>query len=100
MPTVIPIAGQGLAASAIPADAIAVMGNLTATKYTGGGFLALSPAGVTVGTSSVNFITGQAAIANGFIVGLGSGGLNTGKVQVKVAGHPSHFLIDITAYIQ
>ena len=98
--TVVAIAGQGTGASTIPADAIAVMGNLTATQYTGGGYLALSPAGVTVATSSVNFITGQAAIANGFIVGLGAGGLNAGKVQVKVAGHASHFLIDITAYIQ
>jgi hypothetical protein len=93
--TVIPIAGQGAGASNIPADAIAVMGNLTATLYTGGGFLALSPAGVAVVTSSVNFITGQTAIANGFIVGL-----NGGNVQVKVAGHATHFLIDITAYIQ
>ena len=93
--TIIPIAGQGLLASNIPTDAIAVMGNLTATAYTGRGFLALSPAGVTVATSSVNFITGQAAIANGFIVGLNGGG-----VQVKVAGHSTHFLIDITAYIQ
>jgi hypothetical protein len=98
--TVVTIAGAGSGASSIPADAIAVMGNLTATQYTGSGFLALSPAGVTVGTSSVNFITGQAAIANGFIVGLGTGVTNGGKVQVKVAGHASHFLIDITAYIQ
>lgn len=97
--TFVPIAGQGSGASTIPADAIAVMGNLTATEYTGGGFLALSPGGVSVGTSSVNFITGQTAIANGFIVGLGIGG-NAGKVQVKVVGHASHFLIDITAYIQ
>jgi hypothetical protein len=93
--TVIPIAGQGLLASKIPTDAIAVMGNLTATQYTGGGYLALSPSGVAVTTSSVNFITGQAAIANGFIVGLSGG-----SVQVKVAGHATHFLIDITAYIQ
>ena len=98
--TLVPIAGQGLLASLIPADAVAVMGNLTATGYTGSGFLALSPAGVAVGTSSVNFITGQPAIANGFIVGLGTGLTNGGKVQVKVAGHASHFLIDITAYIQ
>ena len=97
--TPVTIAGQGAGASAIPADAIAVVGNLTAVSYTGSGFLALSPAGVTVGTSSVNFITGQTAIANGFIVGLGTG-LNAGNVQVKVAGHASHFLIDITAYIQ
>jgi hypothetical protein len=98
--TVVTIAPSGSGASSIPADAIAVMGNLTATGYSGGGFLALSPAGVTVGTSSVNFITGQAAIANGFIVGLGTGVTNGGKIQVKVAGHASHFLIDITAYIQ
>jgi hypothetical protein len=93
--THIAIAGQGSGASTIPADAVAVMGNLTATQYTGTGFLALSPDGVTVATSSVNFITGQGAIANGFIVGLSGG-----SVQVKVAGHSSHFLIDITAYIQ
>jgi len=98
--TVIQIAGAGSGASSIPADAVAVMGNLTATAYTGPGFLALSPAGVTVGTSSVNFITGQGAIANGFIVGLGTGLTNGGKIQVKVAGHASHFLVDITAYIQ
>ena len=98
--TVVQIAGAGgVGASHIPLDAVAVMGNLTATGYTGAGFLALSPAGVTVGTSSVNFITGQGAIANGFIVGLGTGG-NAGKIQVKVAGSASHFLIDITAYIQ
>jgi len=98
--TVVQIAGAGAGDSSIPADAIAVVGNLTATLYTGGGFLAISPAGVTVGTASVNFITGQAATGNGFIVGLGTGVTNGGKVQVKVAGHASHFIIDITAYIQ
>jgi hypothetical protein len=93
--TVVPIAGQGLNNSHIPGDAIAIMGNLTATQYTGSGFLALSPNGVAVTTSSVNFIVGQGAIANGFIVGLAGG-----QVQVKVAGHSSHFIIDVTGYIQ
>ncbi|HVC78571.1 MAG TPA: hypothetical protein VND96_18855 [Candidatus Micrarchaeaceae archaeon] len=97
--TVITVTGVG-GASSIPADAVAVMGNLTATQYTDPGFLALSPAGVTVGTSSVNFITGQGAIANGFIVGLGTGVTNGGKIQVTVAGSASHFLVDITAYVQ
>ena len=97
--TVVPIAGVGTGASNIPADAVAVIGNLTATQYTGGGFLSIAPAGVSVATSAVNFITGQAAIANSFIVGLGTG-VNAGQVQVKVAGHASHFLIDITGYIQ
>jgi hypothetical protein len=93
--TTVPVAGQGTGNSAIPADAIAVIGNLTATGYTAPGFLALSPNGVTVGTSSVNFITGQAAIANSFVVGLAGG-----AVQVKVAGSATHFIIDITGYMQ
>ncbi len=97
--TTVVIAPSGTGASSIPSDAVAIIGNLTATQYTGTGFLAISPAGVSVGTSSVNFITGQAAIANGFVVGLGTG-VNKGKVQVKVAGHSSHILIDITGYLQ
>jgi len=98
--TVVTIAPSGSGDSSIPSNAIAVIGNLTATQYTGTGFLSIAPAGVAVGTSAVNFITGQTAIANGFIVGLGTGVTNGGKLQVKVAGHSSHILIDITGYIQ
>jgi len=65
------------------------------------------PAGITIGPgasqfsptrdpSSINFIVGQAAIANAFVCGLSSGG----ALQVYVAGSASHFIIDITAYIQ
>lgn len=101
------IAGQGSGASAIPADAIAVVGNLTAVAYTGPGFLTIMPAGITVGTasnqynpaadpSSVNFIVGQGAIANAFVCGLDS----TGSLQVYVGDNSSQFIIDITAYIQ
>jgi hypothetical protein len=97
--TVVVVAGAGSGASKIPADAVAIIGNLTATQYTGTGFLSIAPGGVTVGTSTVNFITGQTAIANSFIVGLGTGG-NAGKVQVKVAGHATHILIDVTGYLQ
>jgi hypothetical protein len=97
---IVPIAGLGAGASAIPANAVAIFGNLTATQYTGGGLLALSPAGVAVTTSSVNFITGQVSTGNSFIVGLGTGGSNAGKVQVKVLGHATHVIIDVTGYIQ
>ncbi|HVC77273.1 MAG TPA: hypothetical protein VND96_12245 [Candidatus Micrarchaeaceae archaeon] len=97
--TVVVIAGAGSGASSIPTDAVAIIGNLTATQYTGTGFLTISPAGVAAATSSVNFITGQGAIANSFIVGLGTGA-NAGKVQVTVSGHSSHILIDITGYLQ
>lgn len=94
------VAGTGSLTSKIPTDAIAVMGNLTATGYSGAGFLTISPAGVTVTTSSVNFITGQKAIVNSFIVGLGTG-TDLGKLQVHVSNNTaSHYIIDITAYIQ
>jgi hypothetical protein len=93
--THVSIAGTGSGASAIPVDAIAAVGNLTATDYTGPGFLTISPNGISVATSTVNFQIGQIAIANSFICGL-----NGGSLQVFVGGHASHFIIDITAYIQ
>ena len=108
--TPVTVAGVGTLTSKIPADAIAVIGNLTAVAYTGGGFLAIMPGGIVKGPgagqynpavdpSSVNFIVGQGAIANSFVCGLGTG-LSAGKVQVYVAGHSSHFIIDITGYMQ
>lgn len=96
--TAVTITGTGGAPS-IPADAIAVVGNLTAVSYTGPGFMTIMPFGVAYDPlhdpSSVNFITGQGAIANSFVVGLSSR-----KVQVYVASSASHFIIDITGYIQ
>jgi len=101
--TKVTVAGVGAGTSNIPSDAVAVIGNLTAVNYTGSGFLAIMPAGVAFNPasdpSSVNFIVGQKAIANGFVVGLGTGA-DAGKVQVVVAGHASHFIIDITGYMQ
>jgi hypothetical protein len=99
--TTVTVAGRGTGASLIPADAIGVAGNLTAVGYDQAGFLAIIPAGVTYtpGTdpSSVNFITGQNAIPNSFICGLGTGG----AVQVFVATPgATHFIIDITGYFQ
>lgn len=101
------VAGTGTGTSAIPPDAVAVIGNLTAAGYTGGGWLSIMPGGIVQGAgpgqynpasdpSSVNFQVGQGAIANSFVVGLGS----AGKVQVYVGGHSSHFIIDITGYMQ
>ena len=82
------------------------MGNLTAVSYTGAGFLAIMPAGITIGTgvgqynpaadpSSLNFIVGQAAIANAFVCGL-----HNGQLQVYVGLHSSYFIVDVTAYLQ
>jgi hypothetical protein len=103
---VVNIAGTGTGTSAIPADAVAVMGNLTAVGYSGAGFLAIMPGGIVAGTgagqynpakdpSSVNFIVGQAAIANAFVCGL-----HNGQLQVFIGLQDAHFIVDITAYLQ
>jgi hypothetical protein len=95
------VAGQGSGASLIPADAVGVVGNLVAISYTSVGFLTIMPSGVpynpATDTASVNFITGQGATGNSFAVGIGAGG----GVDVFV-GTPgtSHYVIDITGYIQ
>lgn len=97
--TVVQVAGAGTGLSQIPADAVAVIGNLAAVAYTGPGFLAIMPPGVaydpTADPSSVNFITGQFAIANSFTCGL-----HNGQVQIYVGDSSSHFVLDVTAYIQ
>ncbi len=103
---VVGVGGHGTGNSSIPSNAVAVMGNLTAVGYTGAGFLTIMPAGITLGTgvgqynaaadpSSLNFILGQAAIANSFVCGLSGGSL-----QVYVGISSSYFIVDITAYLQ
>jgi hypothetical protein len=69
------------------------------------GFLTIFPAGVaynpSTDPSSLNLIPGAGAVANAFIVGLGSGGGLSSAVSVFI-GSPgqSHFIIDITGYVQ
>jgi hypothetical protein len=103
---VVTVAGTGSGTSFIPIDAVAVVGNLTAVAYGGAGFLAIMPGGIVLGTaagdynpavdpSSVNFIAGAGAIANSFVCGL-----HNGQVQVFVGGSASHFILDITGYMQ
>jgi hypothetical protein len=98
------LSGPG-GASTIPADAVGVVGNLTAVNFTNVGFLTIFPAGVaynpSTDPSSLNLIPGAGAVANAFIVGLGSGGGLSSAVSVFI-GSPgqSHFIIDITGYVQ
>ncbi len=100
------VAGAGAGDSMIPADAIAVVGNLTANGFSpAGGWLTITPAGVaynpSADPSSLNFSTGAYAWANSFICGLGTG-VNAGKLTVYVFtfSGTSHFIVDITGYIQ
>ena len=105
-----PIAGQGTGAQTIPADAVAVFGNLTITNFSGSGWATIAPAGA--GTdpvndpSSVNWGPGmQPSIANSFFCGLGTGSptVNGGKVTVfveRASGSNINYIVDITGYVQ
>ena len=85
----------------LPPDTIGIVGNLTAVNYNNVGFLTIMPKGVaydpSTDPSSVNLISGSGAVANAFICGIGT----SGSVTVFI-GSPgsSHFIIDITGYIQ
>jgi hypothetical protein len=96
------VAGAGSGASAIPADAIAVFGNLTAVAPSGNGgfpdpgFLTLFPTGAPRPvTSSVNVgANREHAYPNFFFCALGSGMLSI------YTSPETHVLVDISAYVQ
>jgi hypothetical protein len=97
------VAGMGSGASAIPTDAVAVVGNLTATQFnSAGGYLSIHPNGVPytfdVDPSSLNFSGSVGAWANSFVCGLDSSGKLT--VSIRTYAGTTHFIIDITGYIQ
>ncbi len=102
-----PVAGAGAGASLIPADAIAVVGNITAVGWNVSGWLTIFPAGVAYNPnadpSTMNFSGGAYAWANSFVVGLGTGVTWGGKVAVYVGtlgAGSTNFILDITGYIQ
>jgi len=70
----LPITGQVMGGISVPAGAKAVIGNVTVTGTTGGGYLTLFPLGATQpNASSINYGAG-ATVANGVIVGLSGAG--------------------------
>lgn len=89
----------------ISRESVAMMGNLTITSPSAGGYATIYPAGVgEPATSSINFSAGQ-TVANFFCVGLGTSGANLGKFTViaRKSGAQTgtlQVIVDITAYIQ
>jgi hypothetical protein len=80
----------------VPEGASAVLGNITVTNTTGGGFLTVYPTGVTQpGTSNINWLGGW-TIANNFTSGLG--GTFIEQVDVTCGGTATDFIIDIFGY--
>ena len=90
VPVEIAVGGQ----AGVPADATAVVMNLTATEPDAPGYLRLSPAGQPVAaTSNVNFWAGD-TVPNLAVVRLGS----DGRVQVDGAGAGKHAVGDVFGY--
>jgi hypothetical protein len=78
----------------IPANAVAVSGNITVINPTTSYAAYIGPQAVKVpGTSSVNFTAGQ-TVGNGFVVGL-----SNGQVYITFMGKgKGDFCVDITGY--
>ena len=87
------VAGRG----PVPANAVAVTGNLTVTRQTAKGYGSLTPVATnTPSTSTLNFPMGDNR-ANNVTVALGPGG-RLGAVYKAAAGQTSDFIFDVTGY--
>lgn len=96
-PVAIKIGGRAVGSTSVPADAVAVTGNLTVTDQTAGGYLSLTPtAQADPATSTLNFPTGDTR-ANGVTVPLGSDG--RAWAVYKGAGR-AHAILDVTGYFR
>jgi spore germination protein YaaH len=76
--------------------AVAVVGNLTVTGQTSGGWLAAAP-GRATNTSTLNFPVGDNR-ANGFVSVFGSGGSLTITYGGGANGAKTHFVVDVMGY--
>ncbi len=91
------VGGRMVGATTIPADAVAITGNLTVTGQTKGGYLSLTPTSVAnPTTSSLNFPVGDTR-ANNVTVKLGAGG--NLFVVYKGSGR-AHAILDVTGYFR
>jgi sugar lactone lactonase YvrE len=84
--------------TSVPADASAVVLNVTVTQGSANSYLTVFPAGVTQPlASNLNFDPGQ-TIPNLVIVGVGVGGANAGKVSIFNAAGTVHVLADVVGF--
>ena len=86
----------------VPATAKAVSLNLTVVTPTADGFFSMWPfGGAFPVVSTINFVAGEPAIANGAIVPLAAGtpDLN-GVYGIAVGSATTHALMDVTGYFQ
>ena len=98
VPSTFQVTGVGSqAALKVPAEAIAVTGNLTVVNATAAGYLSLTAvAAKTPATSTLNFPANDIR-ANGLTVPLGPGG-TLGLIYVARAGATARVVFDVTGY--
>lgn len=81
----------------IPADAVAITGNVTVTGATSAGVVAIGPSMVAKpSTSTINFAKGQ-TVANGLTLQVGAGG-KVSAVFSGSAGAKVQVILDVTGY--
>ena len=88
------------AASKIPATAVAVVGNVTVTGQTRGGYVSLAPAltsGVVPATSTINFPLGDSR-ANGVTLPLAAGGKLDFMYWSSSTADTAQVIFDVTGY--
>lgn len=92
-PRTFQVGGRG----AIPADAVAVTGNLTVTDQTAAGYVTLSPvAAAAPTTSTLNFPVGDVR-ANNVVVPLAADGSLSAVLRAS-RGATTHLVFDVTGY--
>jgi hypothetical protein len=93
----VPRSWQVRGVGTIPADAIAVTGNVTIVSQTAAGYVSVTPAATANPTSStLNFPTGDTR-ANNLTVPVGSDG-KLAAVFKAPAGKSTHLIFDVTGY--
>jgi hypothetical protein len=85
----------------IPAEALAIVGNLTVFDTQGGGYVIAYPSGTPRPfTSNVNWNTPNVAVANAMTVGLNGGAIDLyADASVPPGSSATHVIIDVAAYI-
>jgi hypothetical protein len=92
----------------VPGTAVAASLNVTVVAPTGAGFLSIWPLGSPANVSTINFPSGEPAIANGAIVPLAAGtpditvaiGPCPGGCPASVATYQMDVILDVTGYFQ
>jgi spore germination protein YaaH len=90
------VAGRG----GVPANAVAVTGNLTVTAQTASGYVYLGPGATNNPTSSTLNFPLRDDRANGVTVALGAGGTLSATYVAATLGPTTQVIFDVTGYFQ